>query len=125
VTRIYVPATVHQLAWLEGHGTLHVGDDAVVAPDGTDDPEGAEYDALMTAAETSAVLAAELDAGDRRRVVIVAEVAEVVEVVQTLSLSEVVAVHADADDFPTDVDPEDLDDLGWYATQEIPDLLQG
>ena len=37
-------------------------------------------------------------------------------------LADVVAVHADADDVPDDgADPDD--DLGWYATQEIPDLL--
>ena len=26
---------------------------------------------------------------------------------------------------PDDADPEDLEDLGWYATQEIPTLLRG
>jgi hypothetical protein len=125
MTRVYVPATVHQLAWLDRHGTLDVGDDAVVVGEDPDDPDGdeeAEYDALMTAAETSAVLAGELDPGDRRRVVVVSEVADVGE---TISLSDVVAVHADATDFPRDADPEDLADLGWYATQEIPDLLEG
>ena len=28
-------------------------------------------------------------------------------------------------DVPPGVDPADLEDLGWYATQEIPDLLAG
>jgi hypothetical protein len=117
VTRLYIPATLHTLAKLDKTGSLHVGDDAVVAPD---DSEDAEYDALTTAAETSAVLAAELDPGERRRVVVVAEVPKVGD---TISLSDVVAVHADADDVPEDADSEDLEDLGWYATQEIPDLL--
>ena len=117
MTRLYVPATVHQLAKLEQAGTLTVGDDVVLAPD---DSEDAEYDALMTAAETSAVLAAELEPGERRRVVVVAEVAALAA---SVSLSDVVAVHADADDLPNDADPEDLEDLGWYATQEISDLL--
>lgn len=117
MTRLYVPATVHQLAKLEQVGSLTVGDDVVLAPD---DSEDAEYDALMTAAETSAVLAAELEPGARRRVVVVAEVAALAASVR---LSDVVAVHADADDLPIDADPEDLEDLGWYATQEISDLL--
>jgi hypothetical protein len=117
--RLYLPATVHLLATLDRLGELPVSDDVVVAPD---DSEDAEYDALMTAAETSAVLAAELEPGERRRVVVVAEVDRLVD---RVSLASVVAVHADADDLPAGADPEDLDDLGWYATQEIPDLLLG
>lgn len=117
MTRIYVPATLHRLAVLERHGSLHVGDDVVVAPD---DSEDAEYDALMTAAETSATLAAELETGERRRVVVVAEVSALSD---TVALSDVVAVHADAEDLAADADPDDLEDLCWYATQEIPDLL--
>jgi hypothetical protein len=123
MTRLYVPATLHLLGALDRHGSVRVGDDAVVAPDDSQDPESTEYDALMTAAETSAVLAVELDPGERRRVVIVAEVTAVSD---SVSLSEVVAVHADTEDLPDGVDPGDLDDLGdlaWYATQEIPDLL--
>lgn len=119
MTRLYVPATLPHLAKLEHVGSLTVGDDVVLAPD---DSEDAEYDALMTAAETSAALAAELDPGERRRVVVVAEVARLAA---SVSLSDVVAVHADADDLPDDADPEDLEDLGWYATQEIPALLRG
>ena len=119
MTRVYVPATVRLLAALDGHGSLAVGDDVVVA---TDESEDAEYDALMTAAEASAVLAAELDPGERRRVVVVGEVPVVGE---RLALSQVVAVHADAADPPGGVDPDDLGDLGWYAAQEIPDLLLG
>ena len=39
-----------------------------------------------------------------------------------VTLADVVAVHADPDDVPDDgADPDD--DLGWYATQEIADLL--
>jgi kynureninase len=116
--RLYVPATVHLLATLDRLGELPMTDDVVVAPD---DSEDAEYDALTTAAETSAVLAAELDPGERRRVVVVAEADSLGTHV---ALTDVVAVHADADDLPADADPEDLDELGWYATQEIPTLLQ-
>jgi hypothetical protein len=120
VTRLYVPATLHLLAALERHGTMPVGDDVVIVPDDSEDPEDTEYDALMTAAETSAVLAGELDVGLRRRVVVVAEVGAFRG---SISLTDVVAVHADTDDLPRGADPDDLDDLGWYATQEIPDLL--
>jgi hypothetical protein len=116
VTRLYVPATLAQLAALDRHGSLHVGDDVVVAHD---DSEDAEYDALMTAAETSALLAAELDPGERRRVVIVVEAATLSG---SISLRDVVAVHADPVAMPDGVDPDDLDDLAWYATQEIPQL---
>jgi len=120
MTRLYVPATVHLLAALDERGSLPLGDDVVVA---TDDSEDAEYDALMTAAQTSALRAVELDPGERRRVVVVAEVDTVGAAV---GLADVVAVHADATDLPADAsleDLEDLGDLGWYATQEIPDLL--
>jgi hypothetical protein len=117
VIRLYLPATLRLLAELDRTGALRVGDEVLAADD---DSEEAEYDALMTAAETSARLAAELEPGERRRVVVVAEVTVVGDIVR---LSEVVAVHADAADVPDDVEPEDLDDLGWYATQEIRDLL--
>jgi uncharacterized protein DUF6912 len=120
MTRLYVPATLRLLAALAERGSLLLGEDVVVA---MDDSEDAEYDALMTAAQTSALLAVELDPGERRRVVVVAEVASVGEAV---GLGDVVAVHADATDLPDDAsleDLEDLGDLGWYATQEIPDLL--
>jgi hypothetical protein len=121
VTRLYLPATLHLLAKLDRHGSLPVGDDVVVAHD---DDEDTEYDALMTAAETSALLAAELDDGERRRVVIVGEVATIGDALpDVLTLTDVVAVHADVEDVPPGADPEDLEDLGWYATQEIPDLL--
>jgi len=121
VTRLYLPATLHLLAKLDQVGSIPVGEDVVVA---SDDSEDAEYDALMTAAETSGLLARELEAGERRRVVIVAEVAEVSVPPANVALAEVVAVHADADDVPVDADPDELEDLCWYATQEIRDLLQ-
>ena len=55
--------------------------------------------------------------------VVVAEVAAA-GLPTTVTLADVVAVHADPDDVPDDgADPDD--DLGWYATQEIADLLPG
>lgn len=119
--RLYVPATLRLLATLDELGSLPLDDDVVVAGD---DSEDAEYDALMTAAQTSAILAAELDTGERRRVVVVAEVSAVGAAVE---LADVVAVHADVTDLPDRADVEeleDLGDLGWYATQEIPLLLR-
>lgn len=120
MTRLYLPATLHLLARLQQHGSLPVGDDVVVVDD---EDEDVEYDALMTAAETAALLAAELDEGERRRVVVVAEVTTVRD---SITLPEVVAVHADVEDLPPGAPLEDIDDLGdlaWYATQEIPTLL--
>jgi len=117
--RLYLPATTQTLADLHEDGAMPVGDDVVVAEG---DAEDEEYDALMTAAESAAVLVAELDPGERRRVVVVAEVRSAV-LPSRITLADVVAVHADPDDVPDQgADPDD--DLGWYATQEIADLLR-
>lgn len=122
MTRLYLPATVRLLARLDRGEVVTVDDDVVVAPD---DAEDTEYDALMTAAETSALRALELDPGERRRVVVVAEVAGP-DLPASVSLGDVVAIHADVADLPGDpTDPDQPDDLCWYATQEIPDLLGG
>lgn len=124
MTRLYLPATMRLLATLDGGGPLAVDDDVVVVPDDASDQDDIEYDALMTAAETSALRASELDPGERRRVVVVAEVSGS-DVPGSVSLADVVAVHADAADLPGDpTDPDLLGDLCWYATQEIPDLLR-
>jgi hypothetical protein len=118
--RLYVPATIEVLQELHDDGVIGVGDDVVVAEG---DSEDEEYDALMTAAESSALLIAELEPGARRRVVVVAELSAS-RVPTRIALADVVAVHADPDDVPDHgADPDD--DLGWYATQEIHLLLQG
>jgi hypothetical protein len=124
MSRVYVAATLRGLASLARHGSLRVDpDDLVVAPDESED---SEYDALMTAAETSAVLAADLEDGERRRVVVVAEVTGVdaASGLVHVGLADVVAVHADVTDLPADGESGELDELGWYATQEIDDLLE-
>jgi hypothetical protein len=111
VTRRYVPSTLPGLAddW-ESDGPRLV--DAVVA---VDDGEESEYAALMTAADASAALVAGLPDGRRRRVVVVVEMADVAA---SATWRDVVAVHADSDD------DADLDeDLAWWATQEVADLL--
>lgn len=113
MTRIYVPATIASLGRWHHAGTVPVGalEDGYAAPD---DSEEAEYDALMAAAAASADL---LD-GPGRRVVVVVEVAREDA---PASWSEVAAVHADVEERPAGADPEE--DLGWFATQEIADLL--
>ena len=117
--RLYLPATIETLAALHSDGSMGVGDDVVVAVGGSEDEE---YDALMTAAESAAERVAGLEPGERRRVVVVAEVAAA-RLPTSVTLADVVAVHADPDDVPDEgADPDD--DLGWYATQEIADLLQ-
>ncbi|WP_139984295.1 DUF6912 family protein [Nocardioides litoris] len=124
MTRLYVPLTLDGLRDAWAAGELVPGDDVVVAES---DDEEAEYDALMTAADASA----ERLAGAGRRVVVVAEVSEA-EAERVLGpgagaagggvpLRRVVAVHADPRERPADADPDD--DLAWYATQEVSDLL--
>ena len=110
MTRLYLPTTLALLRAAWATGALPSAD-AVVAES---DDELAEYAALMTAADASAEL---LD-GPGRRVVVVAEVTDPAHPVP---LKRVVSVHADPADRPAGADPDD--DLAWYATQEVPDLL--
>ncbi|HEU5036924.1 MAG TPA: hypothetical protein VFT70_07960 [Nocardioides sp.] len=112
--RVYLPTTLALLAEQHAAGAVAVPDDLVVAED---DSEEAEYAALMTAADASTAL---LD-GPGRRVVVVAELDKEPEPGWQVPLKRVVAVHADTEDRPADADPDE--DLGWFATQEIPDLL--
>jgi len=111
VIRRYLPSTLPRLAedW-EGEGPRVL--DPVVAED---DGEETEYAALMTAADVSAELLAGLPDGRRRRVVVVAETATEGSPV---TWRDVVAVHVDSRD---DADADD--DLAWWATQEIGDLV--
>ena len=113
-TRIYLPLTIALLADLHAAGEVTVTDDAVVAPD---DSEDGEYAALMTAADASAGLLA----GAGRRVVVVAELEKEPETGWTIPLRRIVAVHADPEDRPAGADPDE--DLAWFATQEIPHLI--
>lgn len=109
--RIYVPATLDLLRRYDAAGEVPAAAERYVAP-GED--EESEYAALEAAAADSGDL---LD-GPGRRVVLVAEVADADAVVP---LRELVAVHVDTED----VDPSSgrLPELGWFATQEIPALL--
>jgi len=109
--RRYVPTTLAHLArdW-EADGPEVV--DPVLAED---ESEEGEYAALMAGADRSAGLVAGLPDGRRRRVVVVVETAAADHQV---TWRDVVAVHLDAAD---DAAPDE--DLAWFATQEIGDLL--
>ncbi len=114
--RVYLPTTLARLAEEHAAGAMVVTDDVVVAEDETED---AEYAALMTAADASAALLA----GPGRRVVVVAELDREPEPGWSVPLKRVVAVHADIEDRPAGADPDE--DLGWFATQEIAQLVSG
>ena len=111
--RVYVPATLAVLAELHAVGAV-AGPGRVAASEAT---EEAEYDALTRAAEASAALLE----GPGRRVVVVAETTGPAG--GPITMPEVVAVHVDTEDVDPGADPDELPDLGWFATQEIADLL--
>lgn len=113
MTRVYVATTLPGLARLRDDGSLAAGVERYVA-DG--DTEEQEYAALMAAAADSAALLG----GPGRRVVVVADVTDPDGVV---ALGDVVAVHADPEDRLAGADPDE--DLGWYGTQELDQLLSG
>ncbi|WP_244931947.1 hypothetical protein [Nocardioides sp. W7] len=108
--RVYVPTTLAGLASYSSAGQVPASEERFVAPDET---EEGEYAALVAAGAA----AAELLDGPGRRIVVVAEVTDPDAAVP---MRDVVAVHAD----PTEGARPD-DDLAWFATQEIPQLLDG
>lgn len=136
--RVYLPVSAADLAALVADRRLPAPRraHAVTAalreawPDGDDD--GWEYAALMAAAAES------LGSRDGRRRVVAADVGEVVEaaesgapespddeapptlveVVHDVVWRQVAAAHVDLSD-----GAHEDDDLAWFATQEIPDLL--
>ena len=109
--RCYLPTTLASLAhdW-EGPGPRV--SDPVVAED---EAEESEYAALMTAADGSAALVAGLPDGSRRRVVVVVETALAD---QPVTWRDVVARLVDTLD-----DAGEDEDLAWWASQEIGDLI--
>lgn len=108
--RVYVSGTLADLARFAADRTVSGGARFVPA----DDSEESEYETLQAAAEDAATLVAPRG----RRVVVVAEVPDPDA---DFALSEVVAVHAD--DAPVETAATPLPELGWYATQEIGDLV--
>jgi hypothetical protein len=108
------------------------------------DEEELEYAALQAAADASLELISADPAAPRRRVVLAAEVAEsevgpgdpgadqaAVRLTAGVAWSKVAAVHVDAPEAEPDVaaalegDPRaaDAHELLWYATQEVPYIL--
>ena len=109
--RVYVPATLTALAGFVASGEVPADDDRFVADD---ESEEAEYDALEAAAQAAAGLLE----GPGRRVVVVADVPDPDAAFPTRLIA---SVHADPE--PVDPASDGLPDLGWYAVQELPDLL--
>lgn len=114
MSRIYLPATRDLLAEWYAAGRIPSSDDGYVAPD---DSEESEYAALMTAADASTEL---LAGRPGRRVVVVVDLPDT-GVGHPVPFKRVVAVHADLADRSVGADPDE--DLGWFATQEIPALI--
>lgn len=108
--RVYLPLTLDRLAEAVEAGFVSADVDKIVAED---ESEEAEYAALMTAADESAALIE----GSGRRVVLAADVVDAAGAVPKKLWA---ALHVDTED---DADPDD--DLAWYATQEISDVLAG
>ena len=111
MTRVYLPTTLEELSRFVEAGEIPADVERVVA---AGSEEESEYAALMSAADASAALLG----GAGRRVVVVAELPDPAG---AAPLSRVVAVHADTEDRPAGADPDE--DLGWYASQEIEQLL--
>jgi hypothetical protein len=109
--RTYLATTLAALRDHVTQGEVPSGGHRFVA---AEESEEAEYDALSEAADAARAL---LDAPGRRVVL----VADVPDPDAAFPMSLVVAVHADTE--PVEPDASELPDLGWYAVQEIPDLL--
>jgi hypothetical protein len=114
MSRVYVAATLELLGAWQAAGVVPAETDRFVAEG---DDEESEYAALMAAADAST--AQQAPAGHRRVVV----VADLDDPDAAAPLRRVRAVHADATPRDAGADPDD--DLAWYATQEIGDLLAG
>ena len=112
--RVYLPTTLALLAEQHAGGAVVATAEVGVADDDTED---AEYAALMTAADASTALLA----GPGRRVVVVAEVRAEPADGDAVAWRDVVALHADVADRPVGADPDD--DLAWFATQEVTELV--
>ncbi len=133
--RVYVPCTLAELAGYAadgGIGPSPVRAHAVTEWLRSSWPEAQEdeweYAALMAAADDAGAALREAD--EVRRVVLVAEVERVTEDRESTAVSVdapiamrlVQAVQADTADLDLG-SSEDAGELGWFAVQEIPDLL--
>ena len=136
-TRVYVPTSwsgLKAIVLADGLGPApffaHAVTDELRAAYPEGDEEEWEYAALMAASDDSAGMLGEDD--PPRRVVLAVDVEAVteredsslVEVDSAFGFALVRAVHADTEDIRgAAYDPDEHGDLGWYAVQEIPDLL--
>ena len=135
--RVYVPLTSTGLAALVAEGRIpgpfraHAVTEALRVEWADGDEEGWEYAALMAAAGTSAQLR---DSGDApRRYVVAADVPDVVpvpgddptlvDVAADVPWKNVASAHVDTTDWGEHGADED-DELAWFATQEIRDLVE-
>jgi hypothetical protein len=134
--RVYVPLTSSGLVRLVAEGRLdgplraHAVTEALRGDWPEGDEESWEYAALMAAAADSASLRGEGDAP--RRYVVAADVPSfvpvegsdptLVEVAADVPWKNVAAAHVDTSDWSGDGAEED-DDLAWFATQEIAQLV--
>lgn len=117
MARVYVPAMLADLRLLEagdafGVQTAYAATRALAAEYPDADEEELEFAAMMAAAEdcpgdTAIVVAADVEADD-------ASTPGMVVLGANLVLDRVASFH---------VGPPDADDLAWYATQELSDLI--
>lgn len=113
MARAYIPGTLEELGLWYADRSVPVTELAVVVDEPEPDEE-LEYDALMTAAATSA----EMLGGAGQRVVVVADVPTSGD---RIAWRDLAAVHADAQARPAGADPDE--DLAWFGIQEVPSLL--
>ena len=117
MTRAYVPASVADLRSLAAGDAItaiasYAATPALAAEYPDADAEELEYAAMMAAAEDCSgdpviVVAADVESTD-------ATTPGVVTITRELRLDRVAAFH---------VGPAGADELGWYATQELSDLI--
>ncbi|MFC3994939.1 DUF6912 family protein [Nocardiopsis sediminis] len=149
--RIFLPSTFPALAAVLADGEVRGAPLTAYAVSGAPaagaDDEELEYQALRAAADASLRLVAGDPGAPRRRAVIAAEMPEAavetapgaatgpgpVTVTGTVPLKRVASIHVDDPDAADDIaaalaDPgaghEDDHELLWYATQELPYLLE-
>ncbi len=114
--RVWIPTTLSDLAAAHAAGEVPPGEGRLTAPE----DEEQEYAALVEAAAASAALLTSRGEAGGRRTVLVAELGDAEDPDGAVPMRRVQAVLVDTREHAG----ED-DDLGWFATQEVPFLLRG
>ncbi len=114
--RVWIPTTLSDLAAAHAAGEVPPGEGRLTAPE----EEEQEYAALVEAAAASAALLASRGEAGGRRTVVVAELGDADDPDGPVPMHRVQAVLVD-----TREQAAEDDDLGWFATQEVPFLLRG